>query len=185
MSPKEYNQMVEHLASEIVDSAFEKEAAPRLKRIKGAEKAYSSESNKKLLNAEIDRDESRIRRAEIRAELKKAKVNGDADKQEQLRNEMSKEKRKKWRAIGTQANPINFWGAKAEHMKNNPTGYFLPTNGYLFDANAARSKVKHDLVAARSQKTAEEMIVILLLKRKLKQDGRANIQIFPMRARQN
>lgn len=172
MSPNEYDVMVEHLANEIVEDVMEKEAAPRQKRIEGYEAAMKGPHNRKLIDAQFDREDSRIRRAQLRAEIKKAKRHDDPDAEEAARREMAKEKQKKWKAIKTHLNPMNHVRAAGEDLSHMKPSMLLPTFGNAYDYDAAEQKALRDIAAERAQKTAsyEDAIMGYALEKEAQQD---------------
>lgn len=154
MTSNEYETMVEHLAGEIIDDVMEKEAAPRSKRIAGYEAAMKGPHNRKLIDATFDRTDSRIRRAALRDELKKAKANHDDDDDEieNIRAKLSKENRKKWGAIKTQLNPMNNLRANYEQLQHLTPSMLLPTAGNAYDAFTGKQKALRDIAAERAMK---------------------------------
>ena len=172
MSPNEYDVMVEHLANEIVEDVMEKEAAPRQKRIEGYEAAMKGSHNRKLIDAQFDREDSRIRRAQLRAEIKKAKRHDDPDAEEKARLEMAKEKQKKWKSIKTQLNPMNNLRASYERLQHLTPSMLLPTAGNTYDAFTGKQKALRDIAAERAQKTAsyEDAIMGYALEKEASQD---------------
>lgn len=154
MSPNEYDTMVEHLASEIIEDVMEKEATPSQKRIEGYEAAMKGPHNRKLINAQLDREDSRIRRAQLRAEIKKAKRRDDSAAEEEARQEMAKENQKKWKAIKTHLNPMNYVRAAGEDISHMTPSMLLRTPGNVYDYDAGHQKALRDIAAERAQKTA-------------------------------
>lgn len=152
MTSNEYETMVEHLAGEIIDDVMEKEAAPRSKRISGYEAAMKGPHNRKLIDAALDRTDSRIRRAALRDELKKAKANHDDDEIENVKAKLSKENRKKWGAIKTQLNPMNNFRANYEQLQHLTPSMLLPTPGNVYDSVAGQQKALRDIAAERAMK---------------------------------
>ena len=152
MTSNEYETMVEHLAGEIIDDVMEKEAAPRSKRIAGYEAAMKGPHNRKLIDATLDRTDSRIRRAALRDELKKAKANHDDDEIENVKAKLSKENRKKWGAIKTQLNPMNNLRASYEQLQHLTPSMLLPTAGNAYDAVTGNQKALRDIAAERAMK---------------------------------
>ena len=160
MSPKEYNQMVEHLASEIVDSAFEKEATARKGRIENYLEAYrQGEANKKLFHANMDMSDARQRLADANEKKKVAKISHDGKGVSDANKERREAKRVARKAAITRANPITNWQARMERESN---GNWLPGFGKRQDRISAQNTALQEYMAERSkksQKTAEEMIV--------------------------
>jgi len=178
MSPKEYDQMVEHLASEIVDSAFEKTAKAKEKRIDALEKAEAKKYHKKLMNADLDRIEAREAKAKINTQIKNAKKNGDSEALAGLKAQKKQERAKGRSAVIKQLNPGNHIMRWGEDVKSAPSraagliGSFAGgpvgtiVGGSIQRASNLDKRVAHNRALqkemarrAESQKTAEEMIV--------------------------
>ena len=179
MRPEEYNMMVEKLAEEIVEDVLDKEAAANSDRATSFENFYSTnKSARKLINAELDRDDLHRERMNIKDKINDAKKDGDKEEVSRQKMKYRHNKTERLKNWGTRHNPITHVVRNAQTLPVAPGTMagrimvggkgFLTAGGLpktTFATPGARDqqygyeRAKDAIRAERQQKTAEEMIM--------------------------
>lgn len=127
------------------DYGYEHTARESLKRIQRNEEYFKTNPyEQKLLDAQIARDESRIRRAELRDAIRVAKAKGDDEEVAKLKKERSAEKGVRNRAILEGLNPLHNTARSFGRMATNPREAWLGSIGGAHDMNVAHRKAYID-----------------------------------------
>lgn len=139
-----FDEGEENLAYED-DFDYEHTARESLKRIQRNEEYFKTNPyEQKLLAAQIARDESRIKRAELRDAIRVAKAKGDDEEVAKLKKERSAEKGVRNRAILEGLNPLHNTARSFGRMATNPREAWIGSIGGGHDMNVAYRKAYID-----------------------------------------
>lgn len=152
------NQLVEHIAEDILDmNNLEKVAYEREKRIKAYKDYFSKDEYQgQKMNRDLDRSEGRAYRADLKQKIRmadspeaKAKLKQQLKKQKAVRNDRIISQ------VGDDLNPVlaikSGWNAITATAKT-PHNLLLSTPGQYYDAKAAKQLAERDLVRKRDSR---------------------------------